>query len=276
MSALREHLGSLRREFRVALTPVPHPEKWVFIVGCYNSGTTLLSELLGTHPDISALPTEGHFITDQFVKDYEIGLPRMWAKREELFRLTEADDGPDADRIKKEWALRLDTSRRVLLEKSPPNTPRTRWLQKHFENAHFIAVVRDPFAVACGIRRKADPKHLRDGWTLTDAAWQWRRSVELLDEDSEHLDRLLWLRYEDFTEKPAESFAAIAEFLDIRPFSGLDRNQSWSVHERKDTLRNMNRESVRTLKEEDRQAILDVVEPLLTRFGYESPKYAAQ
>ena len=28
------------------LTPEPHPAKWVFIVGCYNSGTTLLETLL--------------------------------------------------------------------------------------------------------------------------------------------------------------------------------------------------------------------------------------
>lgn len=96
---LRENLGNIYREFKVAVTPVPRPRKWLFLVGCYNSGTTLLAELLSRHPDISALPTEGHFITDQFVKDYDVGLPRMWAGREELFRLTEADAGPDAVRV---------------------------------------------------------------------------------------------------------------------------------------------------------------------------------
>ena len=88
---LRDCLGQLNREIRIALTPIPKDKTWVFLVGCYNSGTTLLAELLGQHPSISALSTEGHFITDQFVKDYDIGLPRMWVEREDLFRLNEDD-----------------------------------------------------------------------------------------------------------------------------------------------------------------------------------------
>ena len=99
---IRECLGRLHRETRIALTPVPRNKTWVFLVGCYNSGTTLLAELLGQHPSISTLPTEGHFITDEFVKDYDIGLPRMWVGREDLFRLTEEDSGPDPLRVKKE------------------------------------------------------------------------------------------------------------------------------------------------------------------------------
>ena len=148
------HLRSARREVKVAVTPVPRPKAWLFIVGCYNSGTTLLANLLSAHPDISVLPTEGQFLTDQLTRDYEVGLGRMWHKREDLFRLTENDVGPDATRIKKEWGLRLDRSRAVLVEKSPPNTPRTRWLQANFENSHFLSIVRNGYAVAEGIVRK--------------------------------------------------------------------------------------------------------------------------
>lgn len=39
------------------------PKKWVFIVGCYNSGTTLLNQILSCHPDILTLPDEGAFLT---------------------------------------------------------------------------------------------------------------------------------------------------------------------------------------------------------------------
>ena len=105
---LRECAGRLHREIKIGLTPIPKNKKWVFLVGCYNSGTTLLAEILGKHPSISALPTEGHFITDQFVKDYEIGLPRMWVEREDIFRLNENDEGPDSYRLTKEWAMRLN------------------------------------------------------------------------------------------------------------------------------------------------------------------------
>ena len=102
----REALGNILREVKIAAKPLPKPDKCVFIVGCYNSGTTLLSELMGRHPSISALPTEGHFITDQFLKDYDLGIPRMWVDREDIFRLNENDEGPDVVRIKKEWGRR--------------------------------------------------------------------------------------------------------------------------------------------------------------------------
>jgi len=44
---LRENLGNIYREIKVALTPIPHPEKWLFIVGCYNSGTSFFIRPLG-------------------------------------------------------------------------------------------------------------------------------------------------------------------------------------------------------------------------------------
>ena len=185
---LREYMGLLHREVRIALTPVPTPEKWVFVVGCYNSGTTLLAELLGRHSRISALPTEGHFITDQLVRDYDVGLPRMWVEREDLFRMTEASEGPDVVRLKKEWGSRLDLRKPILLEKSPPNGARTRWLQAHFENAYFIAIVRNGYAVAAGIRKKAEPHHIAgERWPIEMAAYQWARSNEVLLEDAAHL-----------------------------------------------------------------------------------------
>ncbi|MBK9319321.1 MAG: sulfotransferase [Bacteroidetes bacterium] len=43
----------------------PEPEKWVFILGCYNSGTTLLHKLLATHSDIGSMPNEGQFYSSQ-------------------------------------------------------------------------------------------------------------------------------------------------------------------------------------------------------------------
>ena len=120
-STLRKCLGMIHRELKIALTPVPRPDKWVFIVGCYNSGTTLLSEVLSDHDMISALPTEGQYLTDQFEADHELGLSRMWVRREDLYRLTESDPGPDVIRIKKEWGMRLDLSKPILLEKTPAN-----------------------------------------------------------------------------------------------------------------------------------------------------------
>jgi hypothetical protein len=260
----------LHRELKLALTPATTPDKWVFVVGCYNSGTELLTHLLGAHAAIAALPEEGQFLTDQFPADYELGLPRMWALREELFRLNENDAGPDVKRLKKEWLMRLDRSRPVFLEKSPPNAARTRWLQRHFENAHFIGVVRNGYAVAEGIRRKAEPRHLREGWPLDLCARQWNRSNELLLEDSAHLRNLVWVRYEDLTADPARELGRIFEFLDIDRGTSerFDPGRAWSVHERHEPIRDLNAENIQRLAQEELQVVTREARPMLLHFGY--------
>lgn len=266
-------LGSreLHREIRVTFTPLVRPEKWVFIVGCYNSGTELLMKVLGQHPSISSLPTEGQFLTDQFHSDYELGLPRMWVLREDLFRLKETDDGPDVNRLKKEWLMRLDRRRPIFLEKSPPNAARTRWLQRHFENAHFIAMIRNGYAVAEGIRRKAEPSHLKEGWPIEFCAMQWSRSNEVLLEDSRFLDNLIWIKYEDLAEDPSGIISSIAAFLEIPEpgGSGLDPGRSWAVHERTEPIRNMNDSSISRLTPTDLDIINREARPMLEHFGYE-------
>lgn len=266
--SLREIAGDLHRELRIICTRYVRPERWVFVVGCYNSGTELLVRMLGAHPDITALPVEGQFLTDQFPADYELGLPRMWAAREHLFRLTESDAGPDAGRLKQEWAMRLDRSRPVFLEKSPPNAARTRWLQANFEHAHFVAIVRNGFAVAEGIRRKAEPTHRPRGWPIALCARQWRRSNEILLEDARHLDHVLWVRYEDLTARPAAELRRILEFLGRDDLDAIDLDSRWSVHEREEPIRDLNAESIGRLTPSERRIISEEAAPMLDRFGY--------
>lgn len=267
---LRHTAGMIHREIRIATTPMVRPDKWLFVVGCYNSGTELLMKMLGSHPAISSLPDEGQFLTDTFKSDYQLGLPRMWVLREDLFRLTEQDAGPDHVRLKREWLMRLDRRRPIFLEKSPPNAARTRWLQAHFENAHFIAIVRNGYAVAEGIRRKANPHHLRAGWPLRLCARQWARSNEVLLEDASYLQHVKWIRYEDLTAAPEQQLAGVLEFLGIESeadaFPGLDRD--WSVHERAEPVRDMNAESIARLSQEELEMVTEEARPLLQHFGY--------
>lgn len=267
---LRSCLALLHREVRISLTPLIRPRQWVFVVGCYNSGTELLTHMLGSHPEVAALPDEGQFLTDQFPADYELGLPRMWVLREDLFRLTENDPGPDAVRLEREWLMRLDRSRPVFLEKSPPNAARTRWLQAHFRNAHFIAIVRNGYAVAEGIRRKAEPRHLRDGWPIELCARQWSRSNEILAEDAAWLERILWVRYEDLVCNPRGELARVLSFLGLDARTEfLNGSRTWRVHERNEPVRDMNAESIARLSPDERRIITREAGRMLERFGYE-------
>jgi hypothetical protein len=265
---LREFVGQLNREMRIALTPIPKNKKWVFLVGCYNSGTTLLAELMNHHPKISALPTEGHFITDQFIKDYDVGLPRMWVEREDLFRLDETDEGPDPVRVMKEWGARLDLKKPVLVEKSPPNSAKTRWLQKHFENAYFVGIIRNGYAVAEGITRKADPKHLINSWPIEKSAYQWKRSNEVLIEDAEKLERFTWVTYEDLAENTEAVLNKITDFIGIEDFKNFSSDQAWEIHERKEKIRNMNDESISRLTKAQIDLINEVAGDYLDKFNY--------
>ena len=58
---------------------IPQPQKRVFLVGCYNPGTTLLLQLLDSQTSIGSPPTKGQFLTDQLATPREVGLSRLWA-----------------------------------------------------------------------------------------------------------------------------------------------------------------------------------------------------
>lgn len=166
--------------------------------------------------------------------------------------------------------MRLDTGKPILLEKSPPNAARTRWLQRNFENAHFIAIIRNGYAVAEGIRRKGRPTH-RESWSLEDCAYQWRRSNQVLEEDSEELRKFMWVRYEDFTENTADTLAGIYDFLGIQTEAGMDLAREWAIHERSEPIANMNAQSISRLSQEDVAVINRVAGDALVHFGYADP-----
>ena len=266
---IRKCSGEINRELRITLSGIPCPEKWVFLVGCYNSGTTLLRKVLGSHPLISALPSEGQYLTDQFPSDHEIGLSRMWVLREDLYRLTEKDVGPDAIRIKREWGIRLDKTRPLFLEQTPANAARVRWLQKKFENAYFIGIVRNGYAVSEGITRKAKPIHLEHGWSIAQAAYQWSRSNEILREDAKHLDHFMWCKYEDLAENPEKEISKILSFLEISERGKIEMDQNWSVHERDQKIINFNSESIKRLTKEQIATINSVSKKMLLELNYD-------
>lgn len=275
---LRPHLGAWRRSAtrrykrashwlrmeRAALFgPVPRPQKWVFLVGCYNSGTTLLHDLLATHPLVGSMRDEGQFLTDQLIVPRDLGLRRLWALEHERFWLDERG-GADINvrRLQRQWGAEFnDPLRPVLLEKTPTNAARTRWLQANFERAYFIGIIRDGRAVAEGIRRKT-------GHGLDVAARQWSRSNEIMLQDFAHLERSLLVTYERLTAAPDEVLAEVLTFLDLPPLDNQLHEREWEIHEQQSAIRNMNERSLSTLSETDLEVIEAEAGPMLRRLGY--------
>ncbi len=248
------------------LGPIPTPEKWLFIVGCYNSGTSLIQTLLAQHPQIGSLAREGQLCTDQLLLPKAVGLPRLWALKPEKFLLDETNQTEiDVKRLKRQWGLWMnDRKRPILMEKTPANAARLPWLQANFKNAHFLGIIRNGYAVAEGIRRKA-------GHSLELGATQWLRSNEIMLDAFEKLDHRLLITYEALTEEPDTTLSAVLNFLNL-PQDSLRQidGRILSIHGLQSELINMNRRSLELLTAQETAEVRRAAAPLLTRFHYHS------
>ena len=247
-------------------SPIPNPQKWVFVVGCYNSGTTLLHDLLSSHPSIGSMPTEGHWCTNQLTLPIAVNAPgRLWASLPDKFYLDENRGYHiNVNKLKRHWGAHFnDPTRPVLLEKTPTNAARTRWLNKHFENAHFIGIIRNGYVVAERIHRKA-------GHSLEATAAQWTKSNEIMLRDFEALDKKILISYEELTEFPNRVFQDILEFLDLDNLNNNSdiTNKVWHIREHVSTIQNMNDQSLSVLTDKEKKVIKSVAGSLLIQLGY--------
>jgi Sulfotransferase family len=239
---------------------------WLFILGLNNSGTSLLSHVLGRHPDVRSLPSAGQGLTAGLPRARDFGVSRNWTSRPEVFRWTEETRPEAALRVRYDWARAFPTREGILLEKSPPNTMRSRWLQRHFRPCRFVAIVRNPYAVCEGMRR-------REGIPIEEAALHWRRGHGYLLEDLPWLEQVLRLSYEGFCDDLAGHLARLETFLDLdRPIDRSVLDGTVPTHNlggRPRPIANLNAESIARLSEADREVVGDVIGEMITRLGYE-------
>src|SRR5687768_6680743 len=116
-------------------------KKWVFILGCYNSGTTLLDEILSQHPQVGGLHDEGVMLTNQLARPEDFGWRRMWCKCEDKMEMPDSE--ASAKMIKRHWSHFYNAAEPYLVEKSISNTPRASFFEKYFKPAYFIHIVRN-------------------------------------------------------------------------------------------------------------------------------------
>lgn len=190
-----------------------------FVGGLHRSGTTVVAQTLGSHENISRLRgtgvpmDEGQHLQAVYPTARTLGGPGVFGFSPNA-HLTEAGSLVSArarEALMRAWSPYWDIACRVLLEKSPPNLVRMRFLQALFPEARFIAVVRHPVPVTLATRRwtNASPQALLHHWALCH---------QLLLEDAPYIEKLLILRYEDMVASPAEVLGRAVAFL------GLDVN----------------------------------------------------
>lgn len=249
------------------------------MTGCYNSGTTILREILGAHPDIATLPREGVRFTDVFPDLQTGGWTRMWHRNAALADMSGHDPAAVARRAAWDWAPWWRRGARVFLEKSITHSARMPFLARAFPEASFIFVIRNGFCASEGILRRARPgpeaaRALgRDTYPPAEAATQWRVANETYLRDRPGLGRVLEVRYEAFAERPGEVLRDILAFLDLpdAPLEDLGGGKV-AMGARTFTIRDQNAESLARLSPAEKAEIAEVIVPLMRQLGYDVPE----
>lgn len=185
---------------------------YLFVLCSHSSGSTALWRLLQTSPNVSALPVEGQFVEP-------VGpLMRKTPWNEQAVLPWPA--------IKAEWEKLWDLGRPILLEKSPPHLVRAHSIEQAFSNAHFIVMVRNPYAYCEGSKRRGRTGlgYGRDA-SYAQIARGWVREGEHQMGNLRLLQRVMCITYEELADKPA---ATVAKLLAFMP--GLERLDSQAAH----------------------------------------------
>jgi hypothetical protein len=191
--------------------------KFIFLCGLHRSGTSPLFRILRDHPQISGFSNtgvpedEGQHLQTVFSAARAHGGPGRFGFAPEA-HLTEESDLVTPDNTRKlfaEWSRYWDVSMPCLLEKSPPNLIRTRFLQALFPNSYFIVIVRHPVAVALATAKWAP--HC----SLNSLVEHWLHCHSLFERDRPYLRHSIVVQYEDLIQATQPAVERICSFLGL-------------------------------------------------------------
>ena len=199
---------------------------FVFVNGLHRSGTSILYRVLSAQSNFSGFfdtgvpEDEGQHLQSIYKAAKYYGGPGRFGfdKRSYLTELSSLISDENREKLFDEWSQNWDLSKQFLVEKSPPNIIRTRFLQGMYPNASFVTILRDPIAVSFATQKwsKTSLDSLFKHWLVCNQQYQ---------EDSRMLKRSLLFKYEDFTSKPHEVLLQVSEFLD----ESLELPKEWEV-----------------------------------------------
>ena len=194
--------------------------RYAFICGLHRSGTTLIARTLARHPmvsgfrDTGTIEDEGQFLQSVLPLETAFGGvgrfgfdPRAHMTDESQWNTPEC-----ARKILAEWTRYWDTTKPVLLEKTPGNLLRMRLLAKLFDPAYFIVVTRHPVATALATMK----------WTegnLFSLISHWVHCYRIARADGAFVSHVHWVSYEQFIADPDAELSCISGFLGLETFS---------------------------------------------------------
>jgi hypothetical protein len=232
----------------------------VFISGCNRGGTSILSLLLGQHPQLRNVGKgphhEGQWIWKRRFYD---GSHHRWAVPPWLatLRKTEADATPEIlEYFRQAFASACAGTRMV--EKTPSNAIRIPFINCLYPDCTVIHVLRDGRHTAASLMARGVP--------MPYAPHQWVsvHTIALPDMEALGPERGLLVRYEELLETPMEVLARICRHC------ALDDGAEALAALRAGVVRHLKepRDRWRILKPETRREILDVIGELQASLGY--------
>lgn len=257
------------------VTPAKIPKTWVFMGGCYNSGTTILREIIGAHPEVAALPREGVELTSVFPDIESGGWQRMWCRNVELTDVSKKSPREVALRAQKDWAIWWKRGATVYLEKSIAHGVWMPFLEAGFDNTRFIGVIRNGYCASEGIRRRAKPTGDaldvldRSHYTITDTAEQWVASNKKLLESKTELGAYFEVRYEDLVSDPVSVIGDVFDFIGLEQQEiTLESGGVVIVGGRRFQIRDDNPSSMSRLSDKDKTDFDCVAGEMMQKLGY--------
>lgn len=274
----REAMGKIYRlpALRSVITPfVPlrRPDKWLFIVGCFNSGTTILRRLVESHPEISSFSREGAKLTKAFPDLEKGGWPRMMYINRDLWKLPEEGAAERALRAQKDWSIWFDAEASIFLEKSIDHATRMNWLDRHFPNCYFLAITRNGYCVNEGIMRRANPSgeafaQVGARYPADLVAKQWVHFDETIRASLKCVSHGHSLRYEDLMEDPVGELTNIFDFLDLEQPRMTWTDPIMQIGKDSHELLNQNAKSLGRISASDLAVMRPIMSDAMQAHGY--------
>lgn len=210
----------------------PDASRLVFVAGLHRSGTTPLTRILGSHPDVSTFhdtgvkEDEGQHLQSVYPPARSYGGAGTFAfdPRSHLTETSPLCTTENAQRLLEQWGPHWDLTRAVLVEKSPPNLVMTRFLSALFPSCHIIVCMRHPVVVALSTIKWSGP-----GERLERLVDHWLAAHDRLRADAMGLENLHVLRYEHLVSDPRSALDRVSRFIGLSsalPMDGVDPGRS--------------------------------------------------
>lgn len=203
------HPENLTKNLAWRLPSTVSDKKYIFVIGCPRSGTTLLQRILTVHPECFSVNAETNlFSFMEIFSQRWLGFPRGHFAR----LLADSRDIIDFfDHLV--GSLQDPSESKIFVEKTPQHILKIKFLIRHFPNSRFVHIVRD--GRDCYLSSKSHP-HVPQNSSVGVFAKYWKRCLVRWSHCKKH-PNCYQLRYEDLALNPAKEISELCAFLGL-PF----------------------------------------------------------